>query len=143
MLGAFLAKKAARDAFAAMNRHDLDSFMAAWGEDPVFGFPGTSILGGHHRGRSEIQAWFQRWWDRFPTTTFALQAVSVDNILAMGGTNTIHVEWVLDETDRDGRSFHLTGVSSLRARGGKVVHVKDYIFDPDVIAEAWAGVEAK
>ncbi len=143
MIGAFLAKGAARSAFAAMNRHDLDSFMAAWGDDPVFEFPGKSVLGGRYRGRSEIRAWFERWWERFPTTTFTLQSVSVDNVLAMGGTNTIHVEWLLDETDVEGRSFHLTGVTALRARNGKVDHVKDYIFDQDVIEGAWAGVGAK
>ncbi len=141
MIGAFLAKKAARDAFAAMNRHDLDSFMAAWSEDPVFDFPGTSVLGGHYRGQAGIRAWFERWWARFPSTTFTVHAVSVDNIMAVTGTNTIHVDWSLDEIDGNGRAFHLTGVTALHVRDGKVFYVKDFIFDQDVIAEAWAGVQ--
>jgi ketosteroid isomerase-like protein len=140
MIGAFLAKRAARHAFAAMNRHDLDTFMAAWGDDPVFHFPGGSVLGGHHQGRARIRAWFERWWDRFPTTVFTLRSVSVDHILALGGTNTIHVEWDLTETDRQGRTFQVSGVTALRARSGKVVDVTDYLFDPDVIAQAWADV---
>lgn len=140
MIGAFLAKKAARDAFAAMNRHDLDAFMAGWGRNAVFEFPGSSVLAGRYQGTAEIRAWFQRWWDRFPTTRFTLRSVSVDQIMALGGTNTIHVEWDLDETDHDGRNFHVSGVTALRARAGKVDEVRDYIFNPEVIAEAWAGV---
>jgi ketosteroid isomerase-like protein len=142
MIGALMAKKAARDAFAAMNRHDLDAFMAAWGAQPVFEFPGESILGGRYEGRDQVRAWFQRWWDRFPSTTFELRSVSVDNIMAMGGTNTIHVEWDLTETDRKGRTVKVAGITALEARGGKVVHVRDYLFNPDVIAEAWADVDA-
>ena len=56
MIGAILAKKAARDAFAAMNRHDLDAFMEAWGDDPVFEFPAGSVLGGRYRGRRTFEA---------------------------------------------------------------------------------------
>jgi ketosteroid isomerase-like protein len=142
MIGAFLAKKAARDAFAAINRHDLDAFMAAWGDDPVFEFPKGSVLGGRHRGREQIRAWFARWWDRFPTTEFTIRSISVEDILALGGTNTIHVEWDLVERDRDGRTFEVSGITALRVRGGKVDEVRDYIFSPEVIAEAWADVPA-
>ena len=60
----------------------------------------------------------------------------------MTGTNTIHVEWDLSETDREGRNFHVSGVTALQARGGRVVHVRDYIFNPEVITEAWADVSA-
>lgn len=137
MLGALLAKKAARNAFAAMNRHDLEKFMTAWGDDPLFEFPGDTVLAGRYKGREEIRAWFERWWQRFPKTIFTLKAVSVDNIMAMGGTNTIHVEWDLEETDRAGETYMLSGVTALRARGGKVVEVKDYIFDQDVISGIW------
>lgn len=140
MIGAFLAKKAARDAFGAMNRHDLEGFLAAWGEDPVFEFPAGSVLGGRHEGPDAVRAWFERWWDRFPQTTFTLRSVSVENILALGGTNTIHVEWDLEEVDTRGRTVSVSGVTALRARGGKVVDVKDYIFNPELIAEAWADV---
>jgi ketosteroid isomerase-like protein len=140
MIGAFLAKRAARKAFAAMNRHDLEAFMSAWSEDAAFEFPGSSILAGRYQGKAAIRAWFSRWWNRFPRTVFTLQAVSVDDIMAFGGTNTVHVEWLLDEMDEQGRTFHLSGVSALHARAGKVVLVKDYIFEQDVIAEAWKDI---
>lgn len=143
MIGAILAKKAARDAFAAMNRHDLDTFMAAWADDPVFEFPGGSVLGGVYQGREEIRRFFERWWDRFPDTEFSIRSISVDHILALGGTNTIHVEWDLTETDRQGRTVQVSGVTALHARGGKVDRVRDYIFNPEVIAEAWADVPAR
>lgn len=140
MIGAFLAKKAARDAFAAMNRHDIETFMSAWADDPVFEFPKGSVIGGRFRGREEVRGWFERWWDRFPVTEFTIRSISVDDILAMGGTNTIHVEWDLSETDRQGRSFQISGITALKARGGRVSEGRDYIFNPEVIAEAWAAV---
>ncbi len=142
MIGAILAKKAARDAFAAIDRHDLDALMRAWGAEPVFEFPGGSVIAGRFEGRERIRAWFERWWSRFPTTTLTLGSISVERIGALGGTNTIHVEWRLDETDREGRSFRIRGVTSLRALGGKVVHARDYVFDQDVIAAAWKGAAA-
>jgi ketosteroid isomerase-like protein len=141
MIGAYLAKKAARDAFTALNHHDLDAFMAAWDEHAEFEFPGTSAPGGRFAGRGEIRAWFQTWWDRFPTTLFTIHSISVEHPMALGGNNTIHVEWELNETDQQGHHVHTAGVTALRARGGKVVHVRDYIFSPEVIAAAWSGLQ--
>ena len=36
MIGAILAKKSIANAFEALNRHDLPSFMAGWSDDGVF-----------------------------------------------------------------------------------------------------------
>lgn len=143
MIGALLAKKAARNAFAAMNRHDLDTIMAAWSDHPVFEFPQGSVLGGRYEGKEAVRGFFERWWDRFPATNFTLRSVSVDHTLALTGTNTIHVEWELEEVDRQGRRVDVSGVTALHARGGKVDHVRDYIFNPEVIAAAWADVPAR
>jgi ketosteroid isomerase-like protein len=137
MIGAMMAKRASRGAFDALNRHDLDAFMKAWSDDAVFEFPGHSALSGRYEGPDEIRGWFARWWTRFPTTTFTLRSVSVDHPMALTGNNTIHVEWDLDETDDDGHTYHVTGITTLHAKGGKVDHVKDYIFDQDVIQEIW------
>lgn len=83
----------------------------------------------------------ERWWDHFPSTRFTLDAIAVHNILALGSTNCLLAEWRLDETDREGRRFRLSGVTRLRAERGRLVLVRDYIFDHDAVAEAWKGAE--
>ena len=138
MIGALLAKKGARKTFAAMNRHDLDRVMDSFGEHPVFEFPAGSPLGGRREGREEVRAWFERWWDRFPETEFTIRSVSVENIFALGGTNTLHVEWDLRETDRAGNSLEVHGVTALDVGGGKVRTDRQYIFNPEAVAEAWS-----
>jgi ketosteroid isomerase-like protein len=142
MIGAHLAKNAARDAFTAMSRHDLDAFMAAWDEHAEFEFPGSAIPGGRYAGRGEIRAWFQAWWDRFPATVFTVRSISVEHPMALGGNNTVHVEWDLNETDQQGHHINVSGVTALRVRGGKVVHARDYVFNPQVVAAAWSGMPA-
>ncbi len=141
MIGALMARKFARGGFEAVNRHDLETLMDAWADDAVFEFPGNSIMSGRMQGKPAIRKWFERWWDRFPSTLFTLDAISVDNILALGATNRVLVEWRLEETDQEGRTFRLSGVTRLQAERGKLMRVRDYIFDQDVVAEAWKGSE--
>ncbi len=45
-------------------------------------------------------------------------------------------EWDLDYTNRAGRMFHNSGVTSGSARGGKIVRLQDYLFDWLALAEA-------
>jgi ketosteroid isomerase-like protein len=137
MLGAILAKREARKAFDALIRHDLDALMGAFHEDGVFEFPGETVLGGSFHGKQEIRGWFEHWWERMPVTRFTLRHVSVENIFALGGTNTVSVEWDLDERDTEGHSYSLTGITRLEVVGGKARHVKDYIFDQHVLEGIW------
>ena len=111
-------------------------------DDGVVGFPTEPIMGGRHEGKDEIRAWFTRWFDRMPGIPFTLKRISVDNIFAMGPSNGIHVEWELDETDTDGNTFHITGVTAFNIEGGKATLVRDYIFDQDLITEIWPARES-
>jgi len=137
MLGAVLAKREVRKGFDAINRHDLDSLTAMFAEDGVFEFPGDTMLAGRHDNPEAIRAWFKRWFDRMPEIQFTLRHVSVENIFAMGATNVVHAEWDLDETDTDGNSYHVTGVTAFDIKGGKARLIKDYIFDQDVLSRIW------
>lgn len=137
MIGAILAKRAVAQGFEAIGRHDLDAVVGMFHDRGVFEFPTDTVLGGKQKGHDEIRAWFERWFERMPSIAFTLRHVSVENVFAMGGTNVVHAEWDLDETDAEGRSYHLTGVTALELEGGKARRVKDYIFDQDVIAAIW------
>jgi ketosteroid isomerase-like protein len=137
MLGAILAKREVRKGFDAINRHDLDTLMGMFDEGGVFEFPGDTVLAGRHDSPETIRAWFKRWFDRMPEIHFTLRHVSVENIFAMGATNVVHAEWDLDETDTDGNSYHVTGVTSFDIKGGKATLIKEYIFDQDVLSRIW------
>lgn len=142
MLGAVLAKREVRKGFDALNRHDLDSLTDMFHEDGVFEFPGNNIASGRYEGREAIRAWFERWYDRLPESRFTLRHVSVENIFALGASNVAHAEWDVEETDRDGTTHHMTGVTAFEVEGGKARFVKDYIFDQDVLAEIWPPKES-
>ncbi len=136
MLGAVLAQREVRKAFDAMNRHDVEALVASYHEDGEFEFPGDTIMSGRFRGREAIRGWFERWFARMQIR-FTLRQVSVENIFAFGGTNVLHVEWDVEETDREGHVYHMTGVTAFDIVGGKARRVKDYIFDQDVLASIW------
>lgn len=141
MLGAILARREVVKGFERIGRHDLDAVMHMFHDDGVFDFPGDTVMGGRFEGKDEIRAWFSRWFERMPEISFTLCHISVENIVAMGSSNVVHVEWAVDETDREGTSYHVTGVTAFEIEGGKARRVKDYIFDQDVLAEAWPSRE--
>jgi ketosteroid isomerase-like protein len=129
MIGALVAKKAIADAFKAMNRHDLPTFMSAWRDDGVFIYPGEIHASGTFKGKSAVEGWFRNFFDQFPKIQFDVQDICVRNIFAFTGTNVIAVHWNIQLTNRDGRVGQNSGVSLISIKSGKVVHTKDFIFD--------------
>jgi len=136
MIGAILAKRQARRQFARLNARDLDGFMAAIAADVVFDFPGQTAHSGHHVGKTAVRAFFESMLAAHPEVRFTLRHVAVEDILAMGGTNTLLIEWDLDYTDVTGRWFHNAGVTVGTARGGRIVRLCDHVFDWVSLAEA-------
>jgi ketosteroid isomerase-like protein len=129
MIGAVVAKKAIANAFDALNRHDLVKFMSAWRDDGVFIYPGEISASGTFQGKSAVEGWFRKFFEQFPKIQFDVQAICVRNIFALGGTNVVAVHWNVHLTNREGRVGQNSGVSVISIGGGKVVHVKDFIFD--------------
>ena len=129
MIGALVAKKAIADAFKAMNRHDLPTFMSAWRDDGVFIYPGEIHASGTFKGKSAVEGWFRNFFDQFPKIQFDVQDICVRNIFAFTGTNVIAVHWNIQLTNREGRVGQNSGVSLISIKSGKVVHTKDFIFD--------------
>ena len=133
MIGAILARRQARAQFALLNAHDLEGFMKGIADDVVFDFPGQS---GQHVGKAAVRAFFRSMLDQHPEIHFTLRHVAVEDIFSMGGTNTLLVEWDLDYTNLAGQMFHNSGVTSGIARRGKIVRLRDYLFDWVALAEA-------
>lgn len=66
-----------------------------------------------------------------------LRHVSVENIFALTATNVVHAEWDLDEVDKEGKRYHVTGVTAFVVAGGRTRTAKDYIFDQPLLASIW------
>lgn len=129
MIGALAARRAVAGGFRALNQHDLAKFMSAWREDGIFVYPGEIHASGTFRGKRAVEEWFRTFFNQFPTIQFAIQDMCVRNIFALGGTNVVAVHWDVQLTNREGRVGENSGVSVITIKGGKVIQVKDCIFD--------------
>ncbi len=129
MIGAILLKRAANDGFAEVNRHDLEALLERYHEDAVFEFPVDSVMSGRHVGLEEIRGFYEQWFEFMPTIRFTVQHTAVEDIFALTATNNGYVEWEVDQSDREGKQYHATGITKLQIDGGKIRHVKDYVFD--------------
>jgi ketosteroid isomerase-like protein len=129
MIGALMAKKALAGAFAALDRHDLATFMAAWRGDGTFVYPGEIPESGRFEGKAAVEGWFRRFFEQFPVIKFDVRDICVRNIFDLVGTNVAAVQWVIHLKNRDGREGTNSGVTVVTIRGGKVVLAQDYISD--------------
>jgi ketosteroid isomerase-like protein len=129
MIGAIIARKAIKSAFDALNRHDLSGFMSGWREDGVFIYPGDILEGGSFNGKMAVESWFRGFFEQYPKIHFSIHDICVKNIFAFSGTNTISVHWNVYLTNRNGREGQNSGVTVINIVGGRVIHVKDFIFD--------------
>jgi ketosteroid isomerase-like protein len=129
MIGALLARRALIGAFDALNRHDLDKFMAAWRDDGVFVYPGEIPESGTFAGKDAVEGWFRRFFDQFPGIRFTIQDLCVRNMFDLVGSNVVAVHWNIHLTNRQGREGQNSGVTVVNINRGKVFLVKDFIFD--------------
>jgi len=129
MIGAIIARRANRNAFTALDQHDLSKFMSAWEDDGVFVYPGDISASGSFESKSSVAGWFRNFFDQFPKIHFDIQDICVENIFALSGTNVVSVHWNIELTNRDGREGLNSGVTVIWIVGGKVSRVKDFIFD--------------
>jgi ketosteroid isomerase-like protein len=137
MIGAIISKSKVRAAFDALNRRDLQTFISGWAEDATFFYPGNVSASGKMEGKKTIQEWFRKYLDQFPKLNFTLKNICVQNIFAFGGTNVVAVESDLNLTNREGKDFQFSGVTVINVKKGKVVLVRDFIFDIVVLKRAW------
>lgn len=137
MIGAIIVKSKVRSAFASLNRRDLPGFLSGWAEDATFIYPGNISVSGKMEGKKSVEGWFRKYLEQFPTLKFTLRSVSVQNIFAFGGTNVVAVEWDINLTNREGRDFQNSGVTIITVRKGRVILVRDYMFDTEVLKRAW------
>ncbi len=135
MIGAWILKRKLRDSFSYFGQHDLHNFLKDWAENSVFIYPGTTSLAGRFEGRKAVEAWFQRYMKSFPRIEFTLKSISVQNPFALL-SNVATVEWDVSVTNEKGEDYTYGGVTVIHVDKAKVVLVKDYIFDTEVLKKA-------
>jgi len=129
MIGAIIARMAADKAFRALSNHDLAGFMSAWRDDGVLIYPGEMWASGTFTGKPAVEEWCRKFFEQYPKIQFGVQQICVKNIFAMSGTNVIAVHWNINLTNRNDRIGQNSGVSVISLKGGKVIQVKDFVFD--------------
>ncbi len=129
MIGAIIARKAAGKAFKALSNHDLTGFISAWSDDGVLIYPGEIWASGTFTGKAAVEEWCRKFFEQYPKIRFDVQQICIDNIFAMSGSNVMAVHWNIYLTNRAGRVGQNSGVSVIRLKAGKVIQVKDFVFD--------------
>lgn len=94
-------------------------------------------MSGRVEGKQQVVSWFGRWFDRLERVHFVPRHVCVERIFALGGTNTVVVEWEAEITPVGRAAYRATGVTAFEARRGKVVRIADYIFEQEQLALAY------
>jgi len=142
MIGAIAMKWGVRWIFGMMNRKDLAGVMRWWAEDGVFEFPGNTPISGRYQGKQAIEAFFRQVFDRMETMHFTVKRVAVVHTFALGFSNTVLVEWVVDETSRDGISIHAEGITVSDTRRARTIVGRDYFFDTEPLERMWGRRES-
>lgn len=138
MIGAIITKKMASRGFDRLNKRDLDSFMSGFADDAVFVYPETVSAGGTFKGKKAIREWCERCLAQFPELTFKVKKRFVENLFAIGFTNTVAVQWDFHCKNKDGIETDNKGVTVIHIKGGKATLVQDYIQDGKTQKVAWS-----
>ena len=137
MFGALMAKRKVREVFRHFNNRDMQSFFKLWDDNAVFIYPGEVSASGVVEGKAAIEAWFDNLMNAGPFVHFTLKSIAVENPLDIAGSNVLSVEWENNVTTRDDKNILVHGVSVIRLAKGKVIRVRDYIFEAEKLPEAW------
>ncbi len=137
MIGAIIAKKKMRSAFANLNRRDLPAFLANVAEDSTYVVPGNISVSGTIKGKKNIEEWWKKFMEQFPKANFTLKNVFVQNIFAFSGTNVAAAEWDVVLTNREGADFQENGITVVNIKKGKIVLASVYKLDTEVMRKAW------
>jgi len=141
MIGAIIGKRKVRSVYDYLNKRDLQTFTDGWAEDATFIYPGDISASGEIKGKKAIEGWFNKWAEQFPKVNIVVKNIFVSNIFAFGATNVFAVEWDEYATNRDGKDFQYSGVTTIQAKNGLATSVRDYIPDTEILKKAWGETE--
>lgn len=125
----------------AFGRKDLAAIMAPWADDGVFELAGHTELSGRYEGRAAIEEMFRRIFERLESARITVRHSAFANPLGLTRNNTVYVESEVVETSTDGVTIRDERIAVYEWRGGKLVSVREWAFDPTIIEAIWAHVD--
>jgi len=137
MIGAIIGKKMVRSQYERLNQGDIETFMDGIGEDAIFIYPSNVSVGGEIKGKNAINEWFHKLMEHYSKINITLKNVFVTNVLALGSTNIFAVEWDEIATNRDGKDFKFSGVTTIDVKKSKATRIQEYVYDTDILKKAW------
>jgi len=138
MIGALIARQQVKQAFACLNRKDIDAFLAGWDKDATFKYPGVLSVSGSYSGQAAIQSWFTGFFQQFSRIQFELKHICVENLFDVSGNNTVIANWDIKLTNRHGLDVENSGVNLIRIRNRRVVEVQDFFFYQERLSLGWS-----
>lgn len=124
-----------------INSRNVEELLSHWSDDAVLVYPGNMPFSGEIRGKAMLTAFFEIYMEQFPELEFTTDNTFISNIYALGISNKLATEISVRYTNRFGKSFTNTVMSSLEIKGGKLVYDKDYYYDIDSLNAAWQGAD--
>jgi ketosteroid isomerase-like protein len=103
----------------ALNRRDIDAFMALITDDCVFENTSPAPDGGRYEGRSAIRTFLEEFFQSTPSIAF-----KTEDLFASG--NRCVVRWVFHWINSAGEHGHMRGVDVFHIRNGKMA--KDFAY---------------
>ncbi len=129
MLGVFITKIKVRQGFRQFSNHELEKFMKNWREDAFLVYPGDVPASGRIEGKTAIWEWFRIFFEKCPEMNFTVKEICVENIFDFTGTNTVSTYWEFRCTNREGYKFENNGITFMTIRFGRIVSVRDFLFN--------------
>ena len=109
-----------RRAYDRLNAHDIEGFLEIWDDEAVFTFPGTSILGGTHRGKAALYRFFWMLHQVMVGLRFEPKNIAI-------GQEWLALEWEDHGMTITGENFDNNGVTLARLKDGKIIEARDYV----------------
>ena len=129
-------------AMDALGRGDLAAIMAPWAPDGVLELAGHTPLSGRYEGRAAIEGLFRRLIEGTTTIRLTVRHVAVASPLGLTRNNTIYVESDVEETGVNGVTVHDEHIAVYTWRGGRLVALREWSFDPTIIEGIWGRADA-
>ncbi len=142
MIGAIILKTMLeRTGSSPINSRNVEELLSHWSDDAVLIYPGNLPFSGEIRGREMLTVFFEIYMEQFPELEFTTKNSYIDNIFSLGLSNKLATEVDVKYTNRFGKTFENSVMSSLEVKGGKLVYDKDYYYDIDALNQAWEGAD--
>jgi ketosteroid isomerase-like protein len=118
-----------RNAYAAFARGDLNGFYALCRPEIQFHVPGSGVLSGS-----------RRWPEFLQVLGPAMEAINNsfrEEILHLAANDTDGFVMVVQQADRDGRTYRWNAVHHYRIEGGKLAEFREFTDDQTTFDRAW------